>query len=859
MLKAKTFVYYLATLLFVAMFWSYNSSVHFSSMEDASDEWGAPLYLYDSASVEDIKRPRSDNWKTLNDNTARFGYRDGSVWLKFELPPIKGDDQFLLLDYPLLDHVTVLRSFSDGTSKRWETGDSKAFSSRYLPSEKFLFPIGSAKYQSELLIGVSSQGTLKIPLFITDRRGEVQRAIYANLLIGSYVGYMLLMLITSLIISVTTTEKRFVLCAIYVAFIGLLNLQLSGFLFQWVWPDMPRINGIFTLIVIYLSAFFQLAFVESYLSYSKGFFRKLSKIFKWLCATALFLALLPNSYSLLSQLGVVLLIIACILSVILTFINMRKTKHTEVSLNYFLCAWVVMLIGIVTSTLGVIGILPPTSVVNNASAMSSVLAVFFLLSALFDRYNQEHKEKFALTIKSLKASEERAKAERHLVFQATHDSLSDLPKKDVLFNNWPRIINDIPKDASLTAVIVHFEGYYDQVLAFGHQVADEMIKQLHFRAMKYAQNKRNFLVLDLDWTLKKVVVLDSHDLCLISMELDPVIESRMIKEMHQTLSDTMIVNGLSLEVDLTIGVCRYRTGDVVQNLIRRSQVASKEASERRIDSLRYSDKMGLDPEYSGRLLMKFKKALENDLLQVWFQPQINTDNGSLRGAEALLRWHDIEYGWISPELIIPFVEQSSLIGPLTDYVTRKSCEFVEEYERQLNSQIQIAINLSARNLEDEKLAHRIGAILVEYNVPENHVTLEVTETAFLGDSPQSKTTFAQLDALGVNIALDDFGTGYSSLSYLHELSFSEIKIDKSFLADLEHNQRSLSLVKVAINLGKELNMHVVAEGVETKLIEAKLKSIGCSICQGFYYGKPMSKELFLEWAFAFNNNGSIIE
>ncbi|TDO96781.1 EAL domain-containing protein [Marinomonas balearica] len=859
MLKPKTLIYYLATLLFAVLIWSWSASFQHASIQSVENVSGNPLYAFDSESVEYINQPTTPSWQRSNNNSFSFGYRSGSAWLKFELPSIAKNDQYLLLDYALLDHVKVVRTFSDGHSEVWETGDKSKFSSRYFPSEKFLFPLSPDDRQSELLVGVSSEGALKIPLFITDKLGEIKRAQYANLLIGCYIGYMLLMLVTSLIISVTTTEKRFVLYGVYVACIALLNLQLSGFLFQWVWPNYPNINGFLTLFFIYLSVFFQLAFVESYLNSSRGLLYKISKGVKWLSLAALMLTVMPDSYSFLSRLGIGFLLVACLLSVILTFNSMRRSRNVDTSLKYFLCGWLVMLVGLFTSTLSTLGVLPPYPVLNNAAAMSSVLEVFFLLAALFERYNQEHKEKFALTIKSLKASEERAKVERNLVFQATHDPLSDLPKKDILFNNWPRIIQSVPEQSSLVAMIVHFDGYYDQVLAFGHQIADEMVKHLHFRAMRYAQDRRNFVPIDLDWTLKKVAVLDSHDLCLISIALDPMIENTLITEMHHTLSESIVVNGLSLEVDLTIGVCRHRPGDVVQNLIRRGQVASKEASERRINSLRYSDKMGLDPEYSGRLLIKFKKALENDLLQVWFQPQINTDDGSIRGAEALLRWNDDEYGWVSPELIIPFVEQSSLIGALTDYVTRKACVFVEEYSQNFNKQIQIAINLSARNLDDERLAHRIGGILVEYNVPEHNVTLEVTETAFLGDSPQSKTTFAQLAALGVKVALDDFGTGYSSLSYLHELSFSEIKIDKSFLADFEHNERSLSLVKVAVNLGKELNMDVVAEGVETKLIEVKLKSIGCTICQGFYYGRPMSKEQFIEWAFAFDNNGSIIE
>jgi EAL domain-containing protein (putative c-di-GMP-specific phosphodiesterase class I)/ActR/RegA family two-component response regulator len=245
-------------------------------------------------------------------------------------------------------------------------------------------------------------------------------------------------------------------------------------------------------------------------------------------------------------------------------------------------------------------------------------------------------------------------------------------------------------------------------------------------------------------------------------------------------------------------------------------------------------------------LNELKHALKNNEFIVFFQPQIDIASGKIIGCEALTRWQHPDRGIILPVNFIKLAEDNGLIDDLTWIVMKESIK-QSKYWQDNDLNINISINMSAHTLKDLDLPEKISSMILEAESHPDHIILEVTETALMDELAKSLDILTRLRMKGFKLSIDDFGTGYSSLVQLHRAPFSEIKIDKSFVTEMEKEPEALAIVETIVMLGHKLNMKVVAEGVETLAIHNKLKEIGCDISQGYYFAKPMPADELEAW------------
>jgi len=852
----------LAFFLFavLVLVWAVNEHrISKSNIEYASDY---QVYISENENLafhDILNLPQSD-WQNLpqKSNSLSFGYSTASHWIKLPLKNQIKKGQFLVVNYSLLDEIDFYQVMKEGETLKIETGDARPFDNRLVKVSNFAFPIDAQSQGSTLFIRVKSSGTLKVPLYFEQYEDLIQAEAAENLYSGAFAGYMGLMILMSLIIVAISGDKNYLLYGVYVlASLGL-TLNLHGLLFRWLWSGSPEWNQVSTNLFSYTLIYFQLVFVCRYIKLENSKIKVLSDVLKMLAMVGLLISLVPQWYMPLSKISGIFILLTNLFCLFLAVDYCRKNKSRLRGELYFAMAWLVMALGVSVVVLGVFGILPSTPIVNNANMIASVLEVFFLTTAMVCRFESERQARIEATLQSHKEAEQRVHIEKHMLFQATHDSVSHLPKKDVLLANWPKLSAEVPSDHSASAVLIHFEGYYGQVLSFGQQVAEAMVHELHDRVRRLLGNKSQYLKLDYQWSQDRAVVLDSLDLCLILISPKEYDISEELNWLHNSLSGPFNYENMFLDIELTIGVSKLHDSEKVDRVIRRAQVASKEASQRRLKVLHYHNKLGQDPELTGIIMSKLKMALDQGRLQLAFQPQVNTHNGSLFGVEALVRWKDDEYGWIPPDVFVPIAEQCRLITPLTAFVVKESCAFYQRFYQETGQEIAISINLSARNLSDEFLIQEVSSIIEKYRVPPRLVTFEVTETAIIGDIEKSRNALEDLLDLGVKMALDDFGTGYSSLVYLKELPFTELKIDKGFLVKDDKAQHNASLVEAAVMLGKALNMEVIAEGVESLEMAEQLAGYGCQLCQGFYFAKPMSETDFGLWYKGYDNKRNII-
>ena len=246
------------------------------------------------------------------------------------------------------------------------------------------------------------------------------------------------------------------------------------------------------------------------------------------------------------------------------------------------------------------------------------------------------------------------------------------------------------------------------------------------------------------------------------------------------------------------------------------------------------------------LKTKLREAIKNGELRLHYQPKIDLITGEIVGAEALARWNDAELGDISPERFLKIAEEHGLIGEFTGWVVTESCRQLNQWKDIIGLNFQLAINVSYRDISGPYLPIIVQEALREYDIGPECLILEITESGLLSGDQNPVNILTEIRGLGCDIALDDFGTGYSSLSYLRHLPVDEIKVDRSFVLDLENNPSVRHIIEAISKLGKTLNMQITAEGIETLNQLQLVTNLGCDVAQGALFAMPMAAESFTE-------------
>lgn len=257
--------------------------------------------------------------------------------------------------------------------------------------------------------------------------------------------------------------------------------------------------------------------------------------------------------------------------------------------------------------------------------------------------------------------------------------------------------------------------------------------------------------------------------------------------------------------------------------------------------------MGSDASEQLELQNDLRQALDRGELTLHYQPKIDGTRGQISGVEALLRWHHPKHGMVSPVVFIALAERFGLIGRLGNWVINEACRQTAEWARS-GMRMRVAINLSVHQLRESGLAERIEHALRYHGLDASQLLCEITESVAMEDIKATQRTFDGLARIGVFLSIDDFGTGYSSLNYLRQLPAQQLKIDRSFVNDLEHSEDARAVVAAVVGLAHALGLRVVAEGVETGGQRDILLAMGCDELQGFFYARPMPADTLLAWS-----------
>jgi diguanylate cyclase (GGDEF)-like protein len=309
-----------------------------------------------------------------------------------------------------------------------------------------------------------------------------------------------------------------------------------------------------------------------------------------------------------------------------------------------------------------------------------------------------------------------------------------------------------------------------------------------------------------------------------------------------SLEAPVVLDGIALNVEGSIGIAVM--GEHAQDpdaLLQRADAALAHARSHCSGVEVYSAQCDHFDATGLTLLGEVRGALERGEFVLHYQPKIDLGSRRITGVEALVRWQHPQQGMLPPPSFIPLIEQTALVGPLTLYVIDRALAQMVTWSGR-GIRLQMAVNLSARNLLDPELPSQITALLLRHRIPASQLTVEVTETAAMVDPDRAVATLEALRASGMGVSVDDFGTGNASIEYLATLPASELKIDRSFVTDMLANPRAEAIVRSTIDLARNLGLTVVAEGIETEDVMERLSALGCDIGQGYFISRPQAAQ-----------------
>lgn len=448
--------------------------------------------------------------------------------------------------------------------------------------------------------------------------------------------------------------------------------------------------------------------------------------------------------------------------------------------------------------------------------------------------NKERKAiKMAGSISDITA---RKTIEKKTEFLAYYDSLTALPNRLMVINKLNKFLKDSDESDKKGAVIfVDLDNFKRVNDTLGHEYGDKLLQRV--------ANKLKIVIGD-----NAVVSRLGGDEFLI-LQHDIKNEDAVIKVCKRIISafqNPIKINEQKIFTSVSLGISIYpKDGISTNSLLKNADTAmykAKDLGKNRYEF--YNSRMSYEVLRKAELEEGLRNAIKNNELKLYYQPQIDCKTGKIKAMEALLRWENNENGFISPAEFIPIAEDSSLIVPIGQWVLKTACKQTRLWLDKGYDFGTIAVNVSVVQLEHPDFLETVKSTLIENNLPAELLQIEITESVFMESVQANIAILEKLKKLGVSIALDDFGTCYSSLSYLRLLPINVLKIDKSFINRIHFNSKDCSMLEGIIHLSNNMNISVVAEGVELEEQLKILNSMNCKIVQGYLFSKPMPSELF---------------
>ena len=433
-----------------------------------------------------------------------------------------------------------------------------------------------------------------------------------------------------------------------------------------------------------------------------------------------------------------------------------------------------------------------------------------------------------------------AERETHITNLAYQDTLTGLPNRAMFNERLAAALESAKADgAHIALLMIDLDRFKYVNDTLGHHIGDLLLQQVGTRM--------NELIVHRDDLVSR---LGGDEFAMLLHDEDLSGAQHLAQRLLTTLEEPFAVEGQTLDVRGSIGIVAFPDhGDDTGTLLRHADIAMYAAKRNKSGFAVYQ--LGLDEQIAEHLslMSEMRQAVERHELVLHYQPKMALADGTVTQVEALVRWRHPSRGMLMPQDFIPFAEQTGSIRMISHWVLNKAIAQCAAWQQQgLN--LQIAVNLSVRDLLQADLPQTIAGCLARHGVSPEKLWIEITESALMDDPAKAIATLHKLNNAGIRLSIDDFGTGYSSLSYLKRMPVHELKIDKSFVFGMANDQEDETIVRSTIDLGHNMGLSVVAEGVESKEVVERLRELGCDLMQGFYLSQALEPDALKAWIYA---------
>jgi diguanylate cyclase (GGDEF)-like protein len=424
---------------------------------------------------------------------------------------------------------------------------------------------------------------------------------------------------------------------------------------------------------------------------------------------------------------------------------------------------------------------------------------------------------------------------RRVETMAATDALTGLPNRTAFTTRAEAVLAQESgerrtRGGGATVLAVNLDGFRDVNDQLGHQVGDVLLTQVGQRLLDSVR--------DQDYVAR----LGGDEFAVLLREADPAIGEAVASRLTESFDKPFLVGDVTIDLEVSIGASTADADEDVTTLLQHADIALHTAKQQRLGFRRFTADNTHDTAARLTLLGDLRRALEHaDEMILHYQPKVAMGTGTLAGVEALARWRHPEKGWIAPGDFIPVLETTHLIHRFTDHVLELAVTQARVW-LDAGHRLPVAVNISTRSLLDTSFPDRVAAVLERIGLPGELLCIEVTEGTVMTDPGTAITALRRIRDLGVKTSIDDYGTGYSSMTYLRLLPLDELKVDRSFVQDMILDHGNHALVTSTVELGHNLGLTVVAEGVEDAETLAALREVGCDLAQGYHLARPMPAE-----------------
>lgn len=757
----------------------------------------------------------------------------------------------LLLDrqYPQFDTMDIYLEGEWESPIHWQLSDNKQIEGESPPRLMISYPLTlqpGKTYQITLAVKSRAQQSISMTVMKPDLFYKTVKN--SEFVWGIFYGIFFVAAIFNLLIYVSLKENLYLYYIAYVIAIALTQASISTHGSYYLWGSGTHWSQVSHLFFIGFAVIFGILFARPFLN-TNELTPKLDKSLLAMIPLGILISagslLIPyNTIIGITDISLAILTVMMILASILTWSSGRKAAR------FFLLGWGTLLVCTLIYILTLRGLLPPNVFTLHAAQIGTVAEILIITIAIGDRIQQHQQEKRIAILKQQKAIEALKEAETALTYRAYHDKITGLPNRDRLIE----VINselEVQRNGSLKHLYVvlikikrlreinHTLGHYvgDMVAKTTAQALNNLLKNLPKQTrVPFNQEKGEYLA----------AIQGVNLVFLLRQPKDSAGPSTIINMLNQ-LPQQFQFESISLDISTSCGMCYAPDhGKDSETLLRNTFVAVEESQTRGQLCCIYNEEVNPYSERRLSLMGDLRKAIDSNQLELYLHPQLDTTSMEIISAEALLRWNHKQYGFIPPDEFVALAESSGAIKPLTRWVISKALELLQQLHEQ-QFMLGVSINLSAQNLEEPDLTDFITEQLTRYNITPEHVTLEITETAMVTNPTLAHDVLVRWNELGLATSIDDFGTGYSSLSHLKKLPMNELKIDRSFITDMLESNDDIMIIRSTLDISHNMQMRVVAEGVETEEIMDTLKEMGCDIIQGYLLTPPLAIHRFISW------------